>query len=81
MNKILNKIVSISRRLFRFSVNIYIKRKRFYIVLIYHRVAILKKDPELLTVSPKKFEEQIQVFKRKLSRYKFAEGNDIQFKT
>lgn len=63
MNKILNKIVSISRRLFRFSVNIYIKRKRFYIVLIYHRVAILKKDPELLTVSPKKFEEQIRYLK------------------
>jgi len=42
-----------------FNLNYFLKKKDYAIVLVYHRIADLKKDTQLLAVTPQKFEEQI----------------------
>lgn len=60
-------IVKKLKKLYRYTKNTFKTKKTTPIVLIYHRVANLTSDPQLLAVSPKKFEDQIKYLKKRFN--------------
>jgi len=56
-----------------YTKNFYIKRQNSCLVLFYHRVNDLDLDPQLLSISPKKFEDEVKYLKNNFNIISFSE--------